>query len=356
MDLNLSELDELLNITPAYVEIQPVSLAFLEGVTVYDSDEELVYGLDNPLPTPPRRLLIKEPRIGPQRFPSVKCTHFPFTSELNKVLFTKFEFIAESMLTQKEVGDRIVESAQGFDTLVLLLIDGLSYKDCADWENTEPCLVVGPSTTFYGFISVVGAPPIATTLLEVGFRDRLGFSYWNRKDEELTNRIFYAFQDVSKVISFREVLKILRHYDLKSTYIQIVRSGLDGYAHKHRDMPLKAAVVEEIRKDVNDLLALLQEKKLKAKVHLVSDHGILWRDEHPFEVIDLPSEGRSGPIRYFKQGERGHRGKPFEVGEKELFLLDYPQIRRNFRSNEWGAHGSISFEESVVPFVSWEVS
>jgi hypothetical protein len=41
-----------------------------------------------------------------------------------------------------------------------------------------------------------------------------------------------------------------------------------------------------------------------------------------------------------------------EFEGKEFALLEYPYLRRDLRANEWGVHGGLSFEESVVPLLS----
>jgi hypothetical protein len=44
-----------------------------------------------------------------------------------------------------------------------------------------------------------------------------------------------------------------------------------------------------------------------------------------------------------------------EFDGKEFAMLEYPYLRRDLRTNEWGVHGGLSFEESVVPLFSYHV-
>jgi len=41
---------------------------------------------------------------------------------------------------------------------------------------------------------------------------------------------------------------------------------------------------------------------------------------------------------------------------EELFCLNYPKLRRELRIDDQGVHGGISFQESIVPFVTVEVN
>jgi hypothetical protein len=114
-------------------------------------------------------------------------------------------------------------------------------------------------------------------------------------------------------------------------------------------------MVKRIEQEVMTLLKLLQRKVCKARVFFTADHGILWKDQHNFSVIESPGVTARSPMRYFQRGEKGCSGKVFGNPSEELFLLNYPELRRPFRTNEWGTHGGISFEESIVPFITWEV-
>jgi hypothetical protein len=42
--------------------------------------------------------------------------------------------------------------------------------------------------------------------------------------------------------------------------------------------------------------------------------------------------------------------------EREFALLAYPFLRRPLRANEWGVHGGLSFEESVVPWILYPIA
>lgn len=355
--MELRELDRLLNLIPAVVRgLHPVSLAYLhEPVHVYSTLEELVCVLDDLKPSTPERVLSwdTDPRYS-VRFPVVDVQHDPFTPELNRVLFDRYDQIAGYMLTHAQVADRIVTMGRKMQTVILVLLDGLSYSDCQDWQGVEPCLASAPTITQVGFPAVIGSPPLATRLFSEGFSRRIGFTYWSRQDNELTNQLFYAISKVEKLSPsslgvFDEVVDWLSANDTAKTYVQVVCSALDDYAEGHRQGIPRTAVCGQIRRGLEAMFDVLVHKGLPASLFAVSDHGILWKDTmQEIERIDFSgaryNRGRSGP----------GRGRYFHVGGQHYWVLDYPQMGRDWRSNEQGIHGGISFQESIVPFIHWE--
>ena len=195
-------LDRLLDRTPVVAtNLHPVSLAFLRApVRFCQTLEELTHALDNPSPTRPERILTfdSDPRYT-LRFPAVAVEHDPFTPELNRVLFAQRDLVATSMLTHAQVADRIVQEARKLEVVVLVLLDGLSYADCRDWPGVEPCLATSPTITRIGFPSIIGHPPLAARLFNAGFSRRVGFTYWERSDEPLTNRLFQTIADTRRL-------------------------------------------------------------------------------------------------------------------------------------------------------------
>jgi hypothetical protein len=357
--VDLIALDRLLNQTPVVVQgMHPVSLSYLnEPVTVYGSLQELALMLDTPKHTVPHRALSFDANTRfSTRFPIVVVEHDPFTSELNRILFDRYEFVAASMLTQAHVAERIIAEAQRAETVALVLLDGLSYADCRDWPGVEPCLAAAPTITRVGFSTIIGSPPLATRLFPTGLIRRIGFTYWERQDEPLTDRLFRTIADTRRLDpnrpdAFGQVVDWLSAYDLVDTYVQIVRSALDDYAEGHRATVPRLTVVQQIRRDLETVMDVLEHKGRPAILFAVADHGILWKDDgHEIEFVDLNGaryvEGRGGV----------GRGRLFEVDGQPYWVLDYPQMGRSWRSNEQGIHGGISFQESIVPFIQWEVN
>lgn len=357
--MDLAALDRLLNQMPVVVQgMHQVSLAYLDQpVRVYDSLQELAWLLDSPQQTVLHRAVCFDAnvRFGP-RFPVVVVEHDPFTPDLNRFLFDCYDFVAAFTLTQTQVSERIVTESRRVETLVLILLDGLSYADCRDWPGVEPCLAAAPTITRVGFPTVIGSPPLAAQLFANGLTTRVGFTYWDRQDEPLTNRLFQTITDTRRLDpnrpgAFGQVVDWLSAHDLANTYVQIVRSALDDYAEGHRTTVPRRAVVQQIRRDLETVLEVLEHKGRPALLIAVADHGVLWKEDgHNIEPVELNG------ARYGRGRGGNGRGRLFEVEGQPYWVLDYPQMGRSWRSNEQGIHGGISFEESIVPFIRWEVN
>ena len=371
--MTLDELLKLLDSTPAIADIHPVSISYLPAdVVLLDSAAKAAWLLDDPKPTLPTRLLIKPPVTGYDgRFPHVKCSHDPFTSELNAFLFERFDTLASSMLCQSQLAAHIADHAAEQDVIVLYLLDGLSYQDICSvvpralmHATVEPCLVDVPTLTRLAFPNIIGSPALALRLFNAGYHHRLGFTYWSREDNQLTDILFSTITDVKKVADFTETLATLRDYwtaiGHRKSYVQILRTGLDSYAHGQRRRPPVAAIVDEIVREFGQLALLCAElfgeSGLKCSLYLTADHGILWLDEFQPEIVgEAPANTSArycGWRELYYQHETGRR---FLTRDEELYCLGFPKLRRPLRLDEQGIHGGISFQESVVPFVRLRV-
>ena len=356
--MDLTKLDRLLGRSPVVVQgLHPVSLAYLsEPVRTFASLEELALLLDDSNQAVAERVVVFDVNpVYASRFPVVTVRHNPFTPHLNAVLLDRYDYISSAMLNQSQVSDRILSIASHLSTIVLVLLDGLSYYDCRSWPGVEPCLATHPTITRVGFPCVLGDPPLAARLFRAGFARRVGFTYWTRADEQLTNRLYRTISDTRRLDpgrpdTFREILDWLESTDLDHTYVQIVHSALDDYADGHRTRVPRKAVVDQLHSDLRSILRVLEQKGLPACLFATSDHGILWKeDEHPFRVV--PFHG----VRYMEARSGPGRGRCFRTADQWYWVLDYPQLGRHLHSDEQGVHGGVSFEESIVPFVQWEV-
>jgi hypothetical protein len=365
------QLDDLLNLldqTPVITDIHPVSLCYLPDasrVTILNSAAEAVWLLDDPEPTLPRRLLItaSDPQYS-GRFPRVCCEHDPFTPTLNDVLFDHYDEIASRMLRQSQVTKRIVANADKCDLIILFLVDGLSYQDVRSWTgpvgqtlNVEPCLVDTPTVTRVAFPNLIGTPTLAMELFDAGYQHRLGFTYWTREDNQLTDQLFHTITEVNKIGHFPQILEILRQYlstaGENRVYIQLVRTGLDGYAHAQKRKPPVTTIVAEIYQEFEQLAQLCKEFGRRVCIYLTADHGILWRDEFEPEVIgSAPAKSSSRWCHWRDLYHQRDKGRQFLVNGEEYYCLGFPKLRRPLRIDEQGVHGGISFQESIVPLVS----
>lgn len=370
--MTLDDLLDLLDATPLIADIHPISICYLpQDVTTLQSAAETAWMLDDPEPTLPGRLLIMAPEPHYDgRFPRVCCDHDPFTAALNTILFDRFDDIASRMLCQSQVANRIVSEAVEYDLIVLVLVDGLSYKDVTGWIDSfptlsiEPCLVDVPTLTRLAFPNLVGRPSVAGRLFDVGFHHRLGFTYWVREDNELTDTMFQTIVEVKKIGHFPQILADLREQlselSQSKSYVQIVRTGLDGYAHGQKRSPPIAAVVEEVRQEFGQLGALCAElckkAKMRACMYLTADHGVLWREEFQPEVIgNAPGKSSSRWCGWRDLYQQRDSGRRFLIDEEEYYCLGFPKLRRNLRIDEQGVHGGISFQESIVPLMTLRI-
>ncbi len=356
-EVGLEDLRTFLNQMPLMVEMRhPLSLVFLdEEVKVYADAWEMRADLDSPeLQEPlPMLALRVEPALR-YRFPSFRCQHDPLTSELNHVLLPRYDFIKKYLLCQSQIATEILSRADA-EAILLILVDGLSYEDIKQYASswlsyTTPVLVDGVSITTQGMRRIVGELPLARRLFEKGAYRPIGFTYWERSQEPLTNQIFTGFGDKTyKVRAFEEILDMLKNQDLRGTYIQIVRMGLDGASHRHWDKPQIPAAVSAILADFERMIDLYKAKGLYAHLYLTSDHGILWASEHELQVFEENPSAESP--RYYEYPKQTPFTLNVQFDGESFAVLVYPYLRRRLRANEWGVHGGLSFQESIIPLI-----
>ena len=184
------------------------------------------------------------------RFLQADASAPPSLDAVSRALPGRLDYTRHHWLTHRTVADRIVADAaqRRYRTVALLLVDGLGYADVADWpERAQPCLVDGPSITYYqeresqhilpevGLPGIVGTPRLARRLIEVGLLHSRGFSYWSRETNEASDYLFEGVP-LTHVVRFSEAVAALRSANLEHTYIQVVREGLDGLAHRRREV------------------------------------------------------------------------------------------------------------------------
>lgn len=361
---------EALNSSPLVVEMQPVLYAFLPSdIKVVDTSAEASWLFDDPEPTLPTKMIIrKEDPCYQGRFPHVQCYHDPFSKDLNNVLLKRFELISDNMLCQSRISSRMISNTnRETKVVVLFLVDGLSYEQvrqvvaedqlCSAFQ-LHPCLVDVPTITRIAFPNIVGNPAVSMRLFDQGFYYRTGFSYWTREDNELSNQIFQGISQVEKVGQFGFIMASLRQILGKlgdeRAFIQILRTGLDGYVHAQKRRPPIEAIVDEVLSEFDQIVDLCRTMNLRAQLYLTADHGILWRDD--FEPRILGTTSAQTSPRYFGWRELYEYEtvpyRQFTWQNEEFYCLDVPYLRRPLRIDEQGVHGGVSYEESIVPFIS----
>jgi hypothetical protein len=303
------------------------------------------------------------------RFLQANASAPPPLDAVNRALSGRLDYVRQNWLTHRAVADRVVADVvqRQHRTVILLLVDGLSYTDVSDWpESVQPCLIDGPSITYYqereskhilpeiGFPGIVGTPRLARRLVDAGLPHSRGFSYWTREVNEVSAYLFEGVP-LARVVRFSEAVAALRSANLEHTFVQIVREGLDGLAHGRREVtPIEVLeAVQAIRADALALLDILKEGPRPAALYLIADHGILWKAEHAFETLDTddhthPRYGTNPPANE-EQATR------FEFDERTFYVYHWPYLGAAVRRNDSGVHGGLSAQESIVPFIRWEL-
>ena len=291
-------------------------------------------------------------------FPTVEFPPLPTVAQVNEALPSRFK--TTNLLKQSEVAAEITERLAGKlpQIAVLLIFDGLSFYDVAEWElpsaTLEPCLVDGLSVTENAMRRLIGSPVLTHRLFSLDYARRLGFSYWERPRNQLTDALFMEFPVIQlhRVTTFDEVLEELEKSEWRTpTYVQIIRSGLDSVCHSHRERPNVPSLLDDLRKDIVSLITVLQETEKSFRLFITADHGILWYTDQ--DTVPLAQE--KSKARYTEGNvASGNNALALKNAEGTYTVLTGDQvIAKKKKSTEWGFHGGISAQESLVPF--WDV-
>ncbi len=295
-------------------------------------------------------------------FPTIDLPVVPPIEWVNQKLPDHFSALCTSeskLLKQSQLVQIITDRVSYMlpDIVIFLVLDGLSLYDVTDWifpESwrvvCEPCLVDGLSITSSGMRRLIGSPPLTHRLFALGYVQRLGFSYWERSQNQLTNVLFSEFppSQMFRFTTFEEILNRLQNTDLPNrTFIQIVRTGLDGVCHSHREKPNIDAMLSQLKLDIEQISETVSSSQKTVRVFITSDHGILWFTEQ--KVTPFKSGSASARYTYAKSSPDVSRITIAESGETFTVLIGDEIIARNRKGTEWGFHGGISARESFVP-------
>lgn len=345
------------------------SLCLPPDVTIVRSAEKVAEQLDSRERHEEHPILITEydPAFA-DRFLSHHLPDCPPPDLINRMLPLRVN-AKLPLLKHKEVGKRIVSDMQrrGYETVILLLVDGLCYDDTRHWPHSViPCLITGPSITYaqtdqeaivpdVGFPAIVGHLSIARQLARVGLPHSRGYSYWEREQNDVSDFLFSGMP-LQRVTGLSQALSLLRPINLQGLYIQIVREGTDGLAHRRREVKASEveATIKAILEDFQQLVGLVAENGRRAAVYLVSDHGILWKYQHTF--VRLPDENSVHARYTWQRPFDSTCATPMPTGSGACYSYHYPFIGRQIPANDSGTHGGLSYWESIVPFVHVEVN
>lgn len=344
--------------------LSPETHIFDEPRLLLDIIDDQAQGFDQPI------LLLKSNSQLSARFNTTRILDHPPVDIINKNLRHRLDYIRQSLLTTHKLAAHI-ESDVGhyqYDLVVFLLIDGLSYGDVLGWGfDVTPCFVDGPSVTFQtddagklissiGFASIVGDPPVAQRLYHLGYHSAFGYTYWQARDNLLAGYMFKGIPD-NAVVNFEDILGMIEEEEIPAkSYIQIVREGLDGLAHSKRELRTNEiqSAIQAVKDDIERLIASIQSKSLPAVIFITSDHGILWKNDHDWKMIDQngskPRYSISSP-----DSEMAKHYVRFECNHRPYYLYTYPYLGKPIRKNDSGVHGGLSYQESLVPFMKIKV-
>lgn len=306
---------------------------------------------------------------NPPSVDQIDYTGSIYTEKLNDAIrngWLTWQDVQETTLCQSDVAGHLVEAAETADVVVLVTVDGLSYRDWTEaGHDAVPVYVDCPTVTKCGYPNVVYGGPngeaVANRLFRRGFSERLGFTYWEKDENELTEYLHDDFSpnDVNgDVQDFNEIIMYLRDHDWYQDrlYIQITLTGPERVAHRLKEDPIVEAEVKQVYQKLRILQETLHDEVPSSRIFATADHGILWRMDavEGFTVLD-------GTWEHYERRCLKNPGAevklPKEYGQREewdgdsYFRLEYPYLFSSLRSNEPGTHGGFSFEESIVPLI-----
>lgn len=362
--LSFDEFVSLLQKTPVITAWNPwLKVKLGKSVVTFSSPSEFRLAVNclQPMADKPTIIFVDQNETMASNYaflPAVQCTYDPFRDpDFESLLVQHFHELCSmpGVFKQSKVPDYFVGSVESSQPTiaVFMVVDGLSFTDLPG-DSVLPCLVDGVSVTTEGMRRLVGNPHVAERLFKRGFWKRAGFSYWDRHNE-LADQLFYTFTEgqLKKVEGFDQILEWFDMEHLKErTYVQIVRTGLDGYSHSHRDRPPKEHLLSAIKKDIVNLVDKLRKIALPFVLFVTADHGILWNYNFPDDAVFM-DEG-AVPVRYYREKENiPERLRQLGVWHPRdnAFSLPVSHYRRRLKSTEWGCHGGVSVAESFVPLL-----
>ncbi|UXM84775.1 alkaline phosphatase family protein [Methanococcus aeolicus] len=271
---------------PFYLKLNHnLSLLFFDLNEIsYDEFWEII---DNPNIQIPQKNYVIIDRYD-DRLPMYELNHNPFTPELNSIIEEKYHLVEKYSKTQKDFKTDIFEyiNSKTPKTVVLYLIDGLSYIDVANldidkvFKKITPVFVNGKTNTINGFKNIIYGYDdilIAKSLYYLGY-DVYGLTYWNRAKNKTTDELFKYIPENNIFTHEMDLKNIIENNPYKKKYIQIYRMGLDEDAHKIRTTNEKLIndKINEIFENIKKLVEFLGRINESFIIYVISDHGIKW--------------------------------------------------------------------------------
>lgn len=354
-------LSRVLDSYPAAFRGNPLHLLGLEDATPILNGVEYLKSLNGPGLVDERREYCVDDAVE-WPFPPCYLGGRPDPYSLSLRLFDAFELARRVLVTQSDVA-HIVErraSLARADTVVVVIVDGLSYYDLPIESDAQPCLVDGVTTTAHGYRAILGEPSLSRRLFARGYAQQVAYTYYTLEAGGLTADLHDTFApaQVERVRSFDEILAAIEKLPPGRTYVQVTLTGLDQLCHAHHDLPPIIHYRELVLSRFHALIDTLASPGRRVLGVLCADHGILWRSdiEGSLQLIeDLHGDDAHWP-RYARGSFRRPYGLNVRTYDQNYTLFAVPYMTRPFRNNEWGVHGGISAWESIVPLIIREVA
>jgi len=355
-EVDTNRLSFAIDAYPAAFKGNRLNLLFLnDAYPIYDSQKfcRKIAGLQ--LQEERREYLLGSIEGWP--FPTIRIEKRPDPWEISEALFEKFHFADKIIPAQHEIGPMLIDLAikKDADTVVLIIVDGLSYYDLPETMDAIPCLVKGVTITDFGFRDVIGKPTVSQRFFSQGYRNQMAMTFFDKNNSPLSIDLHSTFgtSQLNRINSIEGGIEILKNENLLRGYVQIVAPGLDKLSHYHADRPLLKGNLDRIMERLEMVVDCLSTKGRKVLACLTSDHGLMWRSqtEEKTEVVgDLLSEDIRHP-RYIKGSLNRSYARTIRSGNQSYTLLKAPFMTRAWKHSEWGVHGGISAWESIVPII-----
>ena len=355
-DAAMRRMAQVLNVFPPSFRGNPLHLLSLDCAKPIRSPHGYLRILDSPaLSEECSEYLLGE--SGDWPFPSVKVEGRPDPRVLSETLFQRFDEASQVMPTQAGVGAvllREVRKAEP-DIVLLMIVDGLSYYDLDENDETIPCLVHGVTATEFGHRSIIGKPSISQRLFDLGYKQQIGLSHFDTEANDLANELYSVFGPASmrRIRDHEDAIQQLRGERLARGFVQLTDPGLDSLCHHHRGRPPIQTYLADITHQFDTLMSCLAHRRRRVVGCLTADHGILWRDhlgDDPPLCTGVTAEETHHP-RYVRGGIIRDCTRLWRHDGCTYSLLRFPTLTRRLKQTEWGVHGGISAWESIVPVV-----
>lgn len=356
MESSVDRLSTAIDAYPAAFRGNRLNLLFLDDAHPIINSKEFLGKLDSLLLQDERReYLLGEKERWP--FPTIDIKSRPDPWKVTDALFENFEIASNFLPTQRDIWKILTDhvSRNDSDIVILNIVDGLSYYDLPEDMGAIPCFVRGVTTTDFGFLDVVGKPAVSQRLFNMGYKNQLAFTFFDKDSRPLSAKLHSTFgrSQLNRINSIEEGIDIIEKNPFWRGFIQIVAPGLDKLSHYHADRPMVKETCDRIIERLDKVIDCVSSKGRKVTACLTSDHGILWRDdakEKTTVVGDLFSEDAIHP-RYVKGSLTRNYARVVKCESQSFTLLKAPYMTRDWKHSEWGVHGGISAWESIVPII-----